>query len=282
MGELREFWKKYRRNRLAVAGFLVILLMVLVALTCGLYSPYPPDRQDLSFEGVPQPPGGAHLFGTDNYGRDVFSRALYGTRISLLVGILAVSLYMLIGILLGSFAGYYGGWVDGLIMRVVDVMLSIPTFFFILAIQVLLSPSVFNVIVVIGLTSWAGPTRLVRGQVLALKETAFIEAARACGASDSHIIFRHIIPNCLAPVIVMATLGVAGAILTESVLSFLGLGVQEPQASWGNMLMRAQEYISTAPWMALYPGVLIMLTVLSFNFMGEGIRDAVDPKMKLQ
>jgi peptide/nickel transport system permease protein len=277
----QEFWKKYSRNRLALAGLVLILFFTFLALTAGLIAPYPPDRQDLSFEGVPQPPGRAHLFGTDNYGRDLFSRALYGTRISLMVGICAVLIYILIGIVLGALAGYYGGFIDLLIMRIVDIMLSIPTFFFILAIQVMLTPSVYNVIIVIGLTGWAAPTRLVRGQVLSIKETAYVEAARACGAPDSLIISRHIIPNSLAPVIVMATLGVAGAILTESVLSFLGLGVQEPNASWGNMLMRAQEYISTAPWMALYPGLLIMVTVLAFNFIGEGLRDAIDPKLKV-
>ncbi len=276
-----EFWKKFKRNKLALAGLFIILLFSGIAFTAGLIAPCPPDRQDLSFEGVPQPPSGAHLFGTDNYGRDLFSRALYGTRISLMVGLCAVTIYILIGIVLGAMAGYYGGWVDTLIMRIVDIMLSIPTFFFILAIQVMLTPSVYNVIIVLGLTGWAAPSRLVRGQVLSIKEAAYVEAARACGASDSLIIFRHIIPNSLAPVIVMATLGVAGAILTESVLSFLGLGVQEPQASWGNMLMRAQEYISTAPWMALYPGLLIMITVLAFNFIGEGLRDAIDPKLKV-
>jgi peptide/nickel transport system permease protein len=279
--KMREFWKKYRRNKLAVLGLCYIVLLTFIALTAGIIAPFPPDKQDISFEGIPQPPSGIHLFGTDNYGRDLFSRALYGTRISLLVGVLAVAIYIALGMILGALSGYYGGWVDGLVMRIVDIMLSIPTFFFILAIQVLLTPSVYNVIIVIGLTGWAAPTRLMRGQILSIKEMAYVEAARAYGASDGRIIFRHIIPNSLAPLIVMATLGVAGAILTESVLSFLGLGVQEPHASWGNMLMRAQEYLSTAPWMALYPGLLIMTTVLAFNFLGEGLRDAIDPKMKI-
>jgi peptide/nickel transport system permease protein len=285
MGEelqkIGEFWKKYKRNKLAVLGLCYIIFLFIIAISAGFLAPFPPDRQDITFEGIPQPPSGLNLFGTDNYGRDLFSRALYGTRISLLVGVLAVAIYMIIGMILGALSGYYGGWVDSLIMRIVDIMLSIPTFFFILAIQVLLTPSVYNVIIVIGLTGWAAPTRLMRGQILSIKEMAYVEAARAYGASDGRIIFRHIIPNSLAPLIVMATLGVAGAILTESVLSFLGLGVQEPHASWGNMLMRAQEYISTAPWMALYPGLLIMTTVLAFNFLGEGLRDAIDPKMKV-
>lgn len=276
-----EFWKKYRRNTLAVIGLSIIALFFLIALTASVITPYPPALQDISLEGIPGAPDADHLFGTDNYGRDIFSRALFGTRISLLVGLLSVAIYIAIGLILGSISGYYGGWVDNLIMRIVDIMLSIPTFFFILAIQVMLTPSVFNVILVIGLTGWAAPTRLVRGQTLSVKEMNFVEAARAYGAPAHLIIAKHIIPNILAPVIVMATLGVASAILTESVLSFLGLGVQEPHASWGNMLMRAQEYISTAPWMAVYPGLLIMITVLAFNFMGEGLRDAIDPKMKV-
>lgn len=276
-----EFWKKYKRNKLAVIGLVIIIFMILAAILAGWLAPFPPDKQDISFDGVPQPPDTKHLFGTDNYGRDIFSRALFGTRISLLVGVMSVFIYILIGIILGAVSGYYGGFTDGAIMRIVDIMLSIPTFFFILAIQVMLTPSITNVIIVIGLTGWAAPTRLIRGQVLSVKEMAYIEAAKACGAKNSMIITKHIIPNSIAPVIVMATLGVANAILTESVLSFLGIGVQEPNASWGNMLMRAQEYISTAPWMALYPGLLIMITVLSFNFVGEGLRDAIDPKMKI-
>ena len=277
-----EFCKKFSRNRLAVIGFILIVLFVFTAIFCAFLAPYPPDMQNMSYDGIPQPPSVKHFFGTDNYGRDLFSRALYGSRISLLVGIGSVAIYMILGIIFGSFSGYYGKWIDSLIMRASDIMLSIPVFFFILALQVMFTPSVYNVILVIGFTGWAAPTRLMRSQALVLKESLFVEAARAFGAANRYIIFRHIIPNALSPMIVMATLGIASAILMESTLSFLGLGVQEPQASWGNMLMRAQEYISTAPWMAIFPGILIMFIVLAFNFLGEGIRDALDPKLKIR
>lgn len=275
-----NFWKKFSRNRLALTGLILIGMFFLIALSCEFLSPYPPDLQNLSYEGIPQPPSQKHLFGTDNYGRDLFSRALYGTRISLIVGLGSVAIYMVLGIIFGALSGYYGKYIDTLIMRFSDIMLSIPVFFFILALQVIFTPSVYNVILVIGFTGWAAPTRLMRSQALSIKESLYVESAKSCGASNLYIIFRHIIPNAMSPMIVMATLGVASAILMESTLSFLGLGVQEPQASWGNMLMRAQEYMSTAPWMALFPGILIMLIVLAFNFFGEGIKDALDPKLK--
>lgn len=281
MGNFGDAGVRFFRNRLAVAGLVIFFVMLAVAVLCPVLSPYSPYEQNIAYEGIPQPPSAKHFFGTDNYGRDLFSRALYGTRVSLLVGAGSVAVYIAIGIALGALAGFYGGKIDGLIMRMVDVMLSIPTFFLVLALQVVFVPSVYNVMLVIGLTGWAAPTRLVRGQVLSVKESSFVEAARASGAGNLYLIMRHIIPNCLSPVIVMATLGVASAILLESTLSFLGLGVQEPQPSWGNMLMRAQEYMSTASWMALYPGILIMLIVLAFNFIGEGLRDALDPKMKI-
>ncbi len=280
MEYLIKFWQKFSRNRLAVAGLVIIIVFLFIAVFCSFLAPYPPDMQNMSYDGIPQPPSLKHLFGTDNYGRDLFSRALYGSRISLIVGLGSVAIYMLVGLILGSFSGYYGSWPDTVIMRLSDIMLSIPVFFFILALQVIFTPSVYNVILVIGFTGWAAPTRLMRSQALSLRESLFVEAARSCGAGNIYIIFRHIIPNSLSPMIVMATLGIASAILMESTLSFLGLGVQEPQASWGNMLMRAQEYISTAPWMALFPGLLIMFIVLAFNFLGEGIRDAMDPKLK--
>ncbi len=278
---MKKFWEKFSCNRLAVTGLILIIIFFLLAIFAPVISPYSPDLQNLSYDGIPQPPSSSHILGTDNYGRDLFSRAVYGTRISLFVGLGSVVIYMLIGILFGSVSGYFGGIADSAIMRLCDIMLSIPVFFFILALQVIFTPSVYNVILVIGFTGWAAPTRLMRSQALAVKETLYVEAARSSGAGPFYIIFRHVIPNSLSPMIVMAALGIASAILMESTLSFLGLGVQEPQASWGNMLMRAQEYISTAPWMALFPGLLIMFIVLAFNFLGEGIRDALDPKLKV-
>lgn len=275
---LNDIWKKFKRNKMAVISLFLILLFIISAFLAPFIAPYDPALQNMSYDGIPQPPSFKHLFGTDNYGRDLFSRAIFGTRISLLVGFGAVSIYMIIGIVLGAISGYFGGIIDSLIMRMSDIMLSIPVFFFILALQVIFTPSVWNVILVIGFTNWAGPTRLMRAQALSLKESLFVEAAQSFGAKGSHIIFRHIIPNAMSPMIVTATLGTASAILMESTLSFLGLGVQEPTASWGNMLMRAQEYMTTAPWMAIFPGILIMLVVISFNFLGDGLRDAFDPK----
>ena len=275
---LNDIWKKFKKNKMAVVSLFLILLFIISAFLAPIIAPYDPALQNMSYDGIPQPPSFKHLFGTDNYGRDLFSRAIFGTQISLLVGFGAVGIYMLIGIVLGAISGYFGGIVDSMIMRISDIMLSIPTLFFILTLQVLLAPSVWNVIFVIGFTGWAGPTRLMRAQALSLKESLFVEAAKSFGAKKIHIILRHIIPNAMSPMIVTATLGIASAILMESTLSFLGLGVQEPSASWGNMLMRAQEYMTTAPWMAIFPGILIMLVVISFNFLGDGLRDAFDPK----
>lgn len=292
---MNRFWKSFKKNKLAVAGVVILIILTVLAIFAPFIAPYNPDKPDLAFKGIPHPPSKHHLLGTDNYGRDLFSRALYGARISLSVGIVAVLIFIFIGTFLGAISGFFGGIVDTIIMRLVDVMLCLPTFFFILIIQSLLrdrtfeifgfhftlGPSIYNVMLVIGLTSWAGTARLVRGQILKLKEMPFVEAARAIGLPSSKIITRYLIPNTMGAIIVTATLGIASTILTESVLSFLGLGVQEPQASWGNMLQRAQEYMFTAPWMAIYPGLLIMITVLALNFIGDGLRDALDPKMKI-
>ena len=273
-----KIWKKFIRNRLALAGLIILSIMFFIAVFAPLISPYDPNKIDKDISGIPLAPGITHLFGTDNYGRDYFSRALYGSRISLTVGFISVFIYVSIGIILGSISGFFGGFIDTVIMRAVDIMLCLPTFFFILTIQVMLEPSMLNIMIVIGLTSWAGVTRLVRGQFLAVKEELFVQSAKAAGASSARIIVKHILPNILPPVIVLSTLGIAGAILTESVLSFIGIGVQPPQASWGSMLRDGQEYIRIAPWMTLFPGLLIMLTVLGFNFVGDGLRDALDPK----
>lgn len=263
---------------MAVASLLLIIFFAAVAVFAPVIAPFAPDAQNIGYDGIPQPPSLRHLFGTDNYGRDLFSRAVFGTRISLLVGICSVAIYMLIGIVLGAVSGYCGGILDTVIMRLSDIMLSIPVFFFILALQVVFTPSVWNVVLVIGLTGWAAPTRLMRAQAMSLRESLYVEAAKSFGARSGYIIFRHIIPNALSPMIVMGTLGIASAILMESALSFLGLGIQEPDASWGNMLMRAQEYMTSAPWTAFFPGLLIMLIVIAFNFLGDGLRDALDPK----
>jgi peptide/nickel transport system permease protein len=256
-------------------GLTILGIFVLLAVFAPVLAPYDPSE---IVESDTMPPSFRHPFGTDDLGRDVFSRALYGARISLTVGLVAVTIAILIGTTFGLFSGFFGGLVDSSIMRFVDVMLAFPSIFLILTIQVMLTPNIYNVMIVIGLTSWMGVARLVRGEVLSIKERQFVEAARAIGASNFRIIFRHILPNSMAPIIVAGTLGMAGAILTESALSFLGLGVQPPMPSWGNMLMDAQAYLTDAPWMAVIPGILILIAVLSLYFVGEGLRQALSPR----
>ncbi|MFA4966975.1 MAG: oligopeptide ABC transporter permease [Candidatus Margulisiibacteriota bacterium] len=265
--------KKFLKNKLAVFGLIILVILILMGVFAQVIAPFDPDE---IVESETLAPSIHHLFGTDDLGRDIFSRSLYGARISLTVGIVAVTIAIIIGTLIGALAGYYGGFFDTILMRFVDIMLAFPSIFLILAIQAMLTPNIYNVMVVIGLTSWMGVARLVRGEFLRIRELQYVEAARAIGCSDLRIIIRHILPNAQGPVIVAGTLGMAGAILTESALSFLGLGVQPPMASWGNMLMDAQAYMRDAPWMATIPGILIFVTVLSLYFVGEGLREALD------
>jgi len=263
-------------NPLALSGFIIIAAILLLAIFAPIISPYDPDAIDV--KAILLPPSGEHLMGTDGLGRDVFSRMLYGARISLLVGIVAVGIATAIGVVLGAVSGYYRGWVDVFIMRMVDVMLSIPTFFLILAVIAFLTPSIWNIMIVIGLTSWMGVTRLVRAEFLSLRNREFVMASETLGARDTRLIFSHLLPNSLTPVIVTSVLGVASAVLIESGLSFLGLGVQAPQASWGNILTDGKEYIQFAWWLSLFPGLAILITVLGYNLLGEGLRDVFDPR----
>ena len=263
-------------NPLALAGFIIIIIMFLLAILAPWLAPYDPDA--FNVKSILLAPSWQHWMGTDGLGRDVLSRMLYGGRISLLVGLVAVGISTAIGIILGALAGYYRGWVDTVIMRLVDIMLSIPSFFLILAVIAFLTPSIVNIMVVIGLTSWMGVTRLVRAEFLSLSNREFVLASRSLGAKDARLIFTHLLPNSLTPIIVSSVLGVAGAVLLESGLSFLGLGVQAPQASWGNILTDGKEYIQFAWWLSLYPGMAILLTVLGYNLLGEGLRDALDPR----
>jgi peptide/nickel transport system permease protein len=276
--QLRVFWRYFRRNKLAVGGMALILITFFIAASASLLAPYDPGKTDVSMKL--KPPSLEHFLGTDQLGRDVFSRMLFGSRVSLSVGFVAVAISICIGILVGAMAGYYGRWIDSLLMRFVDIMLCFPSFFLILTVVALLGPSLFKVMVVIGITSWMGTSRFVRAEFLSLRERDFTQAARALGVKDSRIIFRHILPNALAPVFVTATLDVATAILVEAGLSFLGFGVQPPAPSWGNILTEGRTYIFDAWWLTVFPGLAILLTVLSFNLLGEGLRDALDPRLR--
>lgn len=268
--------KKALSNPLSLAGFIIIMFVFVLSMLAPVVAPYDPNYIDV--KAILLQPSMQHWMGTDGLGRDVLSRMLFGGRISLLVGLVAVGISTAIGILLGALAGFYRGWVDTFIMRIVDVMLSIPSFFLILAVIAFLTPSIINIMIVIGLTSWMGVTRLVRAEFLSLSEREFVMASRTLGAKNARLIFTHLLPNSLTPIIVSSVLGVAGAVLMESGLSFLGLGVQAPQASWGNILTDGKEYIQFAWWLSLFPGLAILITVLGYNLLGEGLRDALDPR----
>ena len=275
---MRGFWRAFRRNRLAVIGGVVTACLVVLALAAPLISPWDPNRPDV--KKILNAPSSKHLAGTDQIGRDVLSRMLYGARVSLAVGFVSVGIATFIGVELGSLAGYNGGAIDAFIMRLVDLMLVFPRFFLLLAVLAFLKPSIWTIMVVIGVTGWMGVARLVRAEFLALKEREFVLWSQSIGASGFRVIWRHILPNAMAPVLVAMTLGIPAAILTESGLSFLGLGVQPPHATWGNILNEGKEVIELAWWLSLYPGLAILITVLSYNLLGEGIRDALDPRLR--
>ena len=270
--------KKIIRNRLALFGLIIVMTLFAIAVFAPLISPY--NYKNIDVQNILMPPSSTHFFGTDDLGRDVCSRMIWGARISLAVGFVSVGISTLIGITLGALAGYYGKFVDIIIMRFVDIMLCIPGFFLILAVIAFLGPNIFNIMIIIGLTSWMGVARLVRAEFLTLKEREFVLGAKASGASDFRIIFIHILPNALSPVFISAVLGVAAAVLLESSLSFLGLGIQPPTPSWGNILTEGKSNIEIAWWLSVFPGLAILITVLGYNLLGEGLRDALDPKFK--
>lgn len=274
---LRIIGKRFSRNRLSVIGAVTVLLLITISLLAPFIAPYDPTAIDVRH--TLSPPSKTHLLGTDELGRDLLSRIIWGSRVSLKVGFVAAGIAIVIGIVIGAIAGFYGGKVDAILMRFVDIMLAFPTFFLILAVIAILEPNIFTIMAVIGITSWMDVARLVRAEFLSLKERDFVGAARVVGVSDTRLIFRHILPNALSPVFVAATFGVAGAILIESGLSFLGLGVQPPDPSWGNILTSGKDNIEIAWWLSLYPGLAILITVLSYNLVGEGLRDALDPRL---
>lgn len=315
-------WNEFSKNRLAMAGLVVIALLALIAIAAPLiannrpyiyidpqgsvYFPlfrdyphlrgldfrseelqgfkiFPPvaySYSEYNLEEILIPPGRRHIMGTDEKGRDLAARMIYGTQVSLLVGFIAVAIYVAIGIIIGSLAGYYGGWVDLVISRFIEMVICFPTFFLILTILALWGPSMVSVMVVIGITGWPGVARIVRGEFLKLREMDFITASRAIGARDWRIIIRHMLPNALAPVLVTASFGVASTILIESSLSFLGLGVQPPTPSWGQILSNSNQFLDIAWWMTIIPGFAIFLTITSYNLIGEGIQEAIDPKKR--
>lgn len=265
-----------RHNPLFTTGLVIVGFMALVAILAPWLAPYDPTAIDL--DAILMPPSWQHPLGTDGLGRDLLSRMMFGAQISLLVGFVAVGIAAAIGIIFGAVSGYYSGKVDTLIMRFVDVMLAFPSFFLILAVIAFLEPSIWNIMAVIGLTSWMGVARLVRAEMLRLKELDYVAAARLQGSSDTRLMWRHLLPNALSPVLVTVTLGIAAAILIESGLSFLGIGVQPPTASWGNILTDGKANIEIAWWLSLFPGLAIMFTVLGYNLLGEGLRDWLDPR----
>lgn len=272
--------RMFRENKLSAVSLLVILLMILFTVLAPVLTPY--GEKDMDLLSRLQPPSAAHLLGTDEAGRDVLTRLLYGSRVSLMVGILPTLLSMILGALLGILAGYYGGFLDSLIMRLADIVLAFPGMLLAMVIMYTLGGGLFNVFLTLTLMNWGSVARIARAETLKLKKSEYVEAARSIGVSKRKIILRHILPNCLPTLIVLFTLNVPSAILTESSLSFLGLGVQPPSASWGLMVNTGRQFLYNAPWLSFVPSGAIMLAVLSFNFLGDGLRDALDPRQRKQ
>ncbi|AVQ19819.1 nickel transporter permease [Fusobacterium mortiferum] len=275
-----EVWRRLKRNKMAVLGLIILIILVLLAVFADVIANYDNVVIKQNLAHRLQGPSAAHWLGTDEFGRDIFARLVHGTRVSLQVGIVAVGISIVIGGILGAVAGYYGGKLDNTIMRIMDIFLAVPSILLAIAIVSALGPSIINLMLAISISSVPSYARIVRASVLSIRDQEFIEAAKAIGASNTRIIFRHIIPNSLAPVIVQATLGVASAILSTAGLSFIGLGIQPPAPEWGSMLSGGRQYLRYAWWVTTFPGVAIMITILSLNLLGDGLRDALDPRLK--
>lgn len=271
---------KFKKNKLAVLGLFILIILTLFAFFASFITKYDPNEIDLY--NIASPPSNEHILGTDDLGRDVFARLLYGGRVSLMVGIMSTIIQLFIGVFLGSIAGYYGGFIDHMVMRFVDIIMCFPFFVVAISIASITGPSLWNLIIIISLLTWTSIARIVRAEILSLKEREFIEAARALGLNGIEIIIKHLLPNTLSPILVAATLSIADGILIEAALSFLGMGVRPPMASWGNMLSAAQSMRSLQFewWLWLPPGLMVFSTVFSINFLGDGLRDALDPKIK--
>ncbi len=275
----RPTWRRLKKHKLAVAGGAFFVFLIFLAVFASVVAPYSPYSAD--FEHAYEGPSLSHPLGTDEIGRDLLSRIIYGTRLSLAVGVISVALALVIGVFLGAVAGYFGGQVDNLIMRAMDILLAFPAILLAIAIMVILGPGLEKAMVAIGIVTIPGYARIVRGSVLSVKENEYIEAARAIGLPSWGIIWRHVLPNIMAPIIVRSTLGVSEAILDAAALGFLGLGAQAPKAEWGLMLSRGKAYLYSSPHLVYFPGIMITLTVLSLNLFGDGLRDALDPRLKV-
>lgn len=276
--KLQETWRRFRKNGRAVVGLCIVIILVLCAVLAPIISPYEPNAQDP--RNRLQGPSAGHWFGTDELGRDILSRVIYGARISMSVGLIAICISLIGGVTLGAIAGYYGGTIDNIIMRCMDVLLSIPTILLNISIVAALGSGLQNVMIAIGVSSIPGYCRIVRASILSLRDQDFVEASRAAGANDFFLITRHILPNCLAPLIVQATLKIGAAILSCASMSFLGLGIVPPTAEWGSMLSTGRDFLRDAPHVRIFPGLAIMAAVFSMNLVGDGLRDALDPKLK--
>jgi peptide/nickel transport system permease protein len=280
-------WRAYRRHKPAMVGTIIVIILALAAVFAPLLTPYDPEKTDL--DHMLQPPSVSHPMGTDELGRDLLTRILYGGRVSLSIGVMAMALAVFVGATVGGLSGFYGGWIDNILMRFTDMMLSFPQLFILIILAIALRDipiealrgtafaSVFSIVLVIAVLAWMQVARLVRASFLSLKEKEFTEATRCIGTSNSRIMLRHLLPNAMSPIIVAATFRVATSIITESGLSYLGFGVQPPTPTWGNMLKNAQELMTRAPWTAIFPGLMIFVTVIAINFIGDGLRDALDP-----
>ncbi len=277
-GFWRDAWRRLRKNKSAMLGLIILVLLILCAVFADFIAPHPYDLQDYAhtFES----PSAEHLFGTDNFGRDILSRVIHGARISLVVGFSSIITAIIVGGLLGAISGYYGGRLDNILMRAMDILMSIPGMLMAISLAAAMGPGLTNMVIAIAIADIPGYARVVRSSVLTIKDQEYIEAAQSIGASDARIILKHIIPNCIAPIIVQATLGMAGAILSASSLSFLGLGIQPPTPEWGSMLSAARQYIMNYPHMCIFPGLAIMITIFALNMLGDGLRDALDPRLK--
>lgn len=276
LSQRRRTWRRFAKHKGALLGISFILLLIIVALTCQWLAPYDPNKTNLRLRG--HGPTWEHPFGNDDIGRDILSRIMYGARVALLVGICSTTIAVTIGVIVGSMAGYFGGWVDFTLSRLIDTLMAFPILALLLTLSAVLGPSLRNVIIIVGVTFWASYARVIRAEVLSLRERDYVLAAQASGASDRRIILQHIVPNAIGPVIILASLAVGGVIIFESALSFLGMGISRPTPSWGTMLSDGRDHIRNYPHIAIFPGMAIAFTVLAFNLIGDGLRDALDPR----